>query len=140
MTREDHAFGEALGSSRADVVLMQNLEHGRAGQPHDQASREQSERDARQDQVLPGARPERGQQLEVVREDEDRQQAREEGRDRDTSSAVDLEPRSSHESLRTADTIPSGTPIRTVKRSATTASWRVRGSASAMSAVTSRPR
>ena len=43
---------EALGPRRADVVLLQHLEHGRAGDAGDQRDVDAAERDRRQDQVL----------------------------------------------------------------------------------------
>jgi hypothetical protein len=55
---QDGALAHTLGARRADVVLLQDLQHGRAGDAGDQRDVDRAERDGRQDQVLePGQKP-----------------------------------------------------------------------------------
>ena len=49
---QDAALPQALGAGGADIVLLQHLEHGGAGDARDQRDVDAAERDGRQDQVL----------------------------------------------------------------------------------------
>ena len=47
----DPAGGQALGPGRPDVVLVEDLEDGRAGDPGDDGQRDRAQGDRRQDEV-----------------------------------------------------------------------------------------
>ena len=91
MQVEHVVLGEPLGAGRADVVLLQNLEHGRTGDARDQRDIDRAERDRRQDQVLePGPDPLGDRRValhrhpvELEREDVGEQVADHEDRDRE---------------------------------------------------------
>src|ERR1044072_479206 len=107
MAEIDGAVGEAAGARELDVIGTHHLEHLGAHQAHEQGELEQAERDRGQDQRLqPGDReevggppadlhglaaPERGQPVQVDREDQDQQDADQEGGERDADQRHRLE-------------------------------------------------
>ena len=73
---EQHgALAESFGPRRADVILLQGVEHRPAGETHDRRSRERAERDRRQDDARE-AHPATGRQpIETDGDEQDQHQA-----------------------------------------------------------------
>ena len=79
MLPHDGTDAHALGPRRSDVVLVQHLEHSRAGQPRDPRGGEESQRHRRQHEVLESPATRGRQHIELDREDQDEHDPEPEG-------------------------------------------------------------
>ena len=82
MFPDDGRVGHTLGARRTDVVLVQDFEHARSRQAGDPRRREETERDRRQEDVLPAAPPRRREHVELDREKQNQHDAEPERRHR----------------------------------------------------------
>ena len=80
VARHDQALAEALGAGGADVLLAQNLQHGRAGHAGDERDREGGQRERGEDQAHAPLGAGRGQPVQVDGEDDDQHEAEPVGR------------------------------------------------------------